>query len=44
MFRVLDLLKLSYIVSCLGLGSVLGKELVLNSGLNSLNIFFIVKY
>jgi hypothetical protein len=47
MFRVLGLLKLSiifYMVSCLGSGSILGKELVLNSGLNSSSIFFIVKY
>jgi hypothetical protein len=44
---VLGLLKLSivfYIVSCLSLGLVLGKKSVLNLGLNSLSIFFIVKY
>jgi hypothetical protein len=47
MFRVLGLFKLSiifYIVSYLSLGSVLSKELMLNLGLNSLSIFFIVKY
>jgi hypothetical protein len=46
-FRVLSLLKLSivsYIVFYLGLGSVLGKELVLDLGLGSSSIFFIVKY
>ena len=44
---MLGLFKLSivsYIVSYLGLDLVLGKKLVLNSGLGSLNIFFIVKY
>jgi hypothetical protein len=47
MFRVLNLFKLSiisYIVSCLGLSSVLSKDLILNLGLSSLSIFFIVKY
>jgi hypothetical protein len=47
MFRVLGLFKLSiifYIVSCSGSDSVLGKESVLNLGLNSLSIFFIIKY
>ena len=47
MFRVLGLFKssiVSYMVSCLGLNSVLGKKLVLNSGLGSSSIFFIVKY
>ena len=45
--RVLSLLRLSivsYMVSYLGLGLVLGKELVLDLGLGSLSIFFIVKY
>jgi hypothetical protein len=45
--RVLSLFKLS-IVSCmgfyLGLGLVLGMELVLDLGLGSLSIFFIVGY
>ena len=47
MFRVLGLFKLSivsYIISCLGLDLVLGKKLVLDLGLGSLSIFFIVKY
>jgi hypothetical protein len=52
-FRVLGLFKLSivsYMVFYLNLNSVLGKELilskelVLNSGSDSLSIFFIVKY
>ena len=34
----------SYIVSYLGLGLVLGTELVLDLGLGSLSIFFIVGY
>ena len=34
----------SYIVSCLGLDLVLGKKLVLDLGLGSLSIFFIIKY
>ena len=34
----------SYIVSYLGLGLVLGTELVLNLGLGSLSILFIVGY
>jgi hypothetical protein len=45
--RVLSLFKLSivsYIGSCLGLGLVLGIELVLDLGLGSLSIFFIVGY
>ena len=46
-FRVLGLFKLSivfYMVSCLGLDLILGKKLVLDLGLGSSNIFFIVKY
>ena len=42
-----DLFRLSivsYIVSYSGLDLVLGKKSVLNLGLGSLNIFFIVKY
>ena len=45
--RVLSLLRLSlvsYIVFYLILGSVLGKELVLDLGLGSLSILFIVGY
>ena len=42
-FRVLSLFK-SSIVSCLALGLVLGIELVLDLGLGSLSIFFIVEY
>ena len=45
--RVLSLLKLSmvsYIVSYLGLGLVLGKKLVLDLALGSLSILFIVEY
>jgi len=42
-FRVLSLLRLS-IVSYLGLGSVLGTELVLDLGSGSLRILFIVEY
>jgi hypothetical protein len=45
--RVLSLFKLSivsYIGSYLGLGLVLGIELVLDSGAGSLSIFFIVGY
>jgi hypothetical protein len=45
--RVLSLFKLSivfYIVSYLGLGLVLGIELVLDLDLGSLSIFFIVGY
>jgi len=42
-FRVPSSLRLS-IVSYLGLGSVLGTELVLDLGLDSLRIFFIVEY
>jgi hypothetical protein len=45
--RVLSLFKssiVSYIGSCLGLGLVLGIELVLDSGSGSLSIFFIVGY
>jgi hypothetical protein len=45
--RVLSLFKssiVSYIGSCLGLGLVLGMELVLDLGLGSLSIFFIVGY
>jgi len=34
----------SYIISCLGLGLVLGIELVLNLGLGSLSILFIIGY
>jgi hypothetical protein len=45
--RVLSLFKssiVSYIGSYLGLGLVLGTELVLDLGLGSLSIFFIVGY
>jgi len=42
-FRVLSLLRLS-IVSYLGLGSVLGIKLVLDLGLGSLSISFIIEY
>ena len=45
--RVLSLFRLSivsYIVSYLGLGLVLGTELVLDLGLGSLSILFIVRY
>jgi hypothetical protein len=45
--RVLSLLRLSivsYIVSYLGLGLVLGIELVLDLGSGSLSILFIVRY
>jgi hypothetical protein len=45
--RVLSLFELSivsYVGSYLGLGSVLGIELVLDSGSGSLSIFFIVGY
>jgi hypothetical protein len=45
--RVLSLFGLSivfYIVSFLGLGLVLGIELVLDLGLGSLSILFIVRY
>ena len=45
--RVLSLFRLSivsYIVSYLGLGSVLGTELVLDLGSGSLSILFIVRY
>ena len=45
--RVLSLFRLSivsYIVSYLGLGLVLGIELVLDSGSGSLRILFIVEY
>jgi hypothetical protein len=44
--RVLSLFRLSivsYIVSYLNLGSVLGIELVLDLGLGSLSILFIVR-
>jgi len=47
MFKVLSELRLSlvsYIVSYLGLGSVLDIELVLDLGLGSLSILFIVEY
>jgi len=40
----LRLFLVSYIVSYLGLGLVLGIELVLNLGLGSLSIHFIVEY
>jgi len=46
-FRVsssLGLSIVSYIVSYLGLGLVLGIELVLDSGSGSLSIFFIIGY
>ena len=45
--RVLSLFRssiVSYIVSCLGLGLVSGIELVLDLGLGSLSILFIVRY
>ena len=45
--RVLSLFRLSvvsYIVSYLGLGLVLGMELVLDLGSGSLSILFIVRY
>jgi len=42
-FRVPSLLRL-FIVSYLGLGSVLSIELVLDLGLGSLRILFMVKY
>jgi hypothetical protein len=45
--RVLSLFGLSivsYVVSFLGLGLVLGTELVLDLGLGSLSILFIVRY
>ena len=45
--RVLSLFRLSivsYVVSYLGLGLVLGIELVLDLGLGSLSILFIVRY
>jgi len=45
--RVLSLFKssiVSYIVFCLGLGLVLDIKLVLDLGLGSLSILFIVKY
>jgi hypothetical protein len=47
MSKVLSELRLSlvsYIVSYLGLGLVLGIELVLDLGLGSLNILFIIGY
>ena len=40
----LRLSLISYIVSCSTLGLVLGIELVLDLGLGSLSIFFIVEY
>jgi len=40
----LGLFLVSYIVSYLGLSSVLGIELVLDLGLGSLSILFIVEY
>jgi len=46
-FKVLSELKsslVSYVVSYLGLGLVLGTESVLDLGLGSLGILFIVKY
>jgi hypothetical protein len=46
-FRVLGLFRLSivsYVVSYSGSDSVSSKELVLDSGLSSSSIFFIVKY
>ena len=45
--RVLSLFRssiVSYVVSYLGLGLVLGIELVLDLGLGSLSILFIVRY
>jgi len=47
MSKVLSELRLSlvsYIVSYLGLGLVLGIELVLDLGLGSLSILFIIEY
>jgi len=47
MSKVLSELRLflvSYMVSYLGLGLVLGTELVLDLGLGSLSILFIVEY
>ena len=46
-FRVLSLFRSSivfYIVSYLGLGLILDTELVLDLGLGSLSILFIVRY
>jgi len=40
----LRLFLVSYIVSYLGLGLVLGTELVLDLGLGSLSILFMVEY
>jgi hypothetical protein len=47
MSRVSGSFRLSvvfYMVSCSGLDSVLGKKSVLDLGLGSLSIFFIVEY
>ena len=44
MLGLFKLSIISYIVSYLSLDSVLGKKLVLNLGLGSLGIFFIIKY
>ena len=44
MLSELKLSLVSYIVSYLGLGLVLGIELVLDLGLGSLSILFIVEY
>jgi len=44
MLSELRLSLVSYIVSYLGLGLVLGTELVLDLGLGSLSILFIVEY
>ena len=44
MLRIFGLSIVSYIVSYLGLGLVLGIELVLDLGLGSLSILFIVRY
>ena len=38
------LFLISYVVSCLALGSMSGMELVLDSGLGSLSILFIIEY
>jgi hypothetical protein len=44
MLGLFGLSIVSYIVSYLNLDLVLSKELVLNLGLDSLSIFFIVRY
>ena len=44
MLSLFRLSIVSYMVSYLGLNLVLGKKSVLDSGLGSLSIFFIIKY